>query len=192
MYKTCILALLVASTLSIHLSQGPYAAPCRRRPSRRSSDNSWDNISVSSSGATELKNATGGASLTSNKKVENLLMNDKARGKSVNHYRKSEKSRMIGETVSSLETNGNAEIDIGSPSLLKRSRRRRSRRRCGCWGRPWGYKRDNWGQGHWGHSHSHSHSHKHHERPRVAVRVKGHLKGKGRASLWVGEQNDEE
>ena len=140
----------MTSALGIAVESHAYGVPCKRP----SGDNSWNNVSVSSSGSTELKKATGGASLTSNKKVENLLMNDKRRGKSINHYRKAEKSRMIGEDVSSLETNGNAEIDIGSPALLKRSRRRR-RHHGGCWGRPWGGRRSHNHWGGQGYVHSH-------------------------------------
>ena len=144
-----VISCFVALNLAIHapvVAVNPYAVPCRR--GRKTS---WKNVSVSSSGSTELKHASGGSSLTSNKKVENLLMDDKARGKTVNHYKKVEKSRMIGDDVTSLETNGNSEIDVGSPALLRRSRR--SRRQHHHHGLNWGYGGYGGYAGYAGHSH---------------------------------------
>ena len=103
-------------------------------PKRRS--NHWDKISVSSSGEAKLQNITDGASKVSNVKKENILM--RSHGKQLNQNRHVEKSRVIGGGITEVEVNGNNEIDVGSPALLKRAHRH--------------------GHGHHGH-HGHGHGH---------------------------------
>ena len=99
----------------------------------------WKNISVSSSGTTEMKNGSGGASITENKNVDNLLLKNHHTGSQINHFKKVANSRVIGKDVTSIETSGNNEIDIGGAALLKKSH----------------------GHGH-GHGHYYGHGHHHH------------------------------
>ena len=57
--------------------------------------NPWNSISILSSGSTELTNASGGASINSDKNEENLLMTNKRRGTTVNHNKKKKKWKLM-------------------------------------------------------------------------------------------------
>ena len=80
-------------------------------------------MAVQSSGTTAMKRGSGGTALTSNKRTEHLLISGKR--SSVSHLKKKNKTRIIGEDVTSIDTSGNAEINTGSAALLKRNRRGR-------------------------------------------------------------------
>ena len=145
----------------------------RRCRKNRKNNGAWRNIGITNNGSTELKNGTGGASLTSNKNVENLHLENCASGNKINHYKKTENSRLIAGQATSLETNGNSSIDIGAPSLLNKAHghghghgHRHGPWGCGCWnyGNPWGHghghghhHHGHWGHSHWGHGHGHWH-----------------------------------
>ena len=147
-----ILGLAIGQLSALHL-----------RPKRCKKKGKWGNISVSSSGTSSLKNATDGGSYTSNQNVDNLLMTNAHTGTTVNHHKKRENSRLIGGDVTSIETSGNNEIDIGGAALLKKAGRgRRHKHRHGRhYHRPCYYPGPTygpWGYGGYGGAYAHAHA----------------------------------
>ena len=118
----------------------------------------WDKISVSSSGEAKLQNITDGASKISNVRKENILM--QSHGKQLNQNRHVEKSRVIGGGITEIETNGNNEIDVGSPALLKKANQAHAPSHghghgFGGYGHGHGYGGYGHGYGGYGHGHGH-------------------------------------
>ena len=103
--------------------------------------NPWTNLTVTSSGTTDMKHGSGGAAMTTNKSIENLLLENKHTGSQINHHKKHEKSRIVGKDVTSIETSGNSVTDIGAPSLLGKLHH--------------GHKHGHHGHGHWHGHHGH-------------------------------------
>jgi len=110
-----LLTIALGSTLAVRFGRHHHHHPCRGH------SKPWKNISVSSSGTTDMKNGSGGASITENKNVDNLLLKNNVTGSQINHFKKVASSRTIGRDVTSIETSGNNEIDIGGAALLKKS-----------------------------------------------------------------------
>ena len=132
-----LMAMTMAPIWSIHPHHGRVIPLCRKK------SNAWKNLTVTSSGTTDMKHGSGGAAITSNKQVENLLLQNKHNHSQINHHKKTEKSRIVGREVTSIETSGNSVTDIGAPSLLGKvhghHHHHHRRRGCGCGGPWWGY-----------------------------------------------------
>jgi len=170
----------LTSLLLITLALGQLSA---LHPLRKCSKNKkWSNLSVSSSGTATLKNATDGASYTANTNKENVLMTNAHTGVTLNHNKVRENSRLIGGDVTSIETSGNNEIDIGGAALLKKAGRKHKKHYHGhghgygpfpCYG---GYPRPYYGYG-GAHAHANAHAHAHGRGGRASAGAHAHARG---------------